>query len=56
MLVNRWGKLMAVRIQPAIDSLIAATALEYRLTIATRNSGDFEQFGADFVNPFEESV
>lgn len=51
--VNCWGHLMAVRTQPVIDSLIAATALEFRLTIATRNVGDFELLSVDFVNPFE---
>jgi predicted nucleic acid-binding protein len=49
---DRWGRLMAGRTLPVIDSLIAATALEYGLTVATRNTGDFEGTGASVVDPF----
>lgn len=38
---DRWGRLNAERSQPVIDSLIAATALEFEVTVATRNTGDF---------------
>ena len=38
---------------PAIDSLIAATAIEYGLTVVTRNLRDFQRTGVDVVNPFE---
>jgi toxin FitB len=34
------------------DALIAATALEHDLTIATRNVRDFQGFGVRVVNPF----
>jgi toxin FitB len=34
------------------DALIAATALEHDLTIATRNVRDFQGFGVTVVNPF----
>ncbi len=35
------------------DAMIAATAVVHRLTIATRNTRDFERFGVTLVNPFE---
>ena len=38
---------------PAVDSLIAATALAHDLTIVTRNTRDFEGIGARTINPWE---
>jgi predicted nucleic acid-binding protein len=38
---------------PTVDSLIAATALAYGLTIVTRNTRDFEGIGATLVNPWD---
>ena len=35
------------------DALIAATALEHSMTVATRNVRDFEGTGVVLVNPFE---
>jgi predicted nucleic acid-binding protein len=57
----RWAELLARlrvsgRAMPIKDSLIAATALTNRLTIATRNVTDFEKAGCDLVNPFEDGV
>jgi hypothetical protein len=37
------------------DSLIAATALQHGLTIATRNFLDFKKAGVPLVNPFDAS-
>ncbi len=42
------GKPLAI-----VDGLIAATALEHDLTIATRNTKDFSGFGARLINPWE---
>ena len=55
----RWGAITGEsekrgRPLPVIDCLIAATALVHGLTVATRNTGDFERCGAACVNPWEE--
>lgn len=38
---------------PLLDGMIAATALEHDLTLATRNTRDFKKTGVKTVNPFE---
>jgi len=52
-----WGDLMALakrsgRGLASMDGLIAATAIAHDLTLATRNSKDFEGFGIDIVDPW----
>ena len=48
-----WGKLMHRRSDTMIeDAMIAATALVHSLTIATRNTRDFKEFGVTLLNPF----
>ena len=37
---------------PAIDGLIAATALQQQLIIVTRNTRDMEASGAGLFNPW----
>lgn len=50
---RRWGQL-TVRIgHPGIDLMIAATALEHGLTVATRNVRHFAPTGVAVENPFE---
>jgi len=53
---ERWGHLCgtASRPLPAIDSLLAATALEHGLTLVTRNLSDFELTGIRMLNPWLE--
>ena len=54
---ERWGRLVGglasrgVRL-PAIDSIVAATALQHDLTLVTRNVKDFERAGVAVVDPF----
>lgn len=53
----RWGKLSAEskkagRPYPAIDALLASTALVHDLTIVTRNTRDFAHTGVELVNPW----
>ena len=52
-IAGRWGELSALRPLPVIDSLLAATALEHGLTLATRNTKDFDGLGISIVNPFQ---
>lgn len=54
----RWGKLCAQldqagRPMPAIDSLIAALALEHEMQLVTRNEADFQASGVELLNPWE---
>ncbi len=48
---EEWGRMGAPNPLPVIDGLLAATARVVGLTVATRNVGDFERTGVDFVNP-----
>ncbi len=50
-IMNRWGILQATQSLPVLDSLIAATALEHGLIVATRNVRDFEKTEVRLVNP-----
>ena len=52
-----WAALLARlrkkgRAMPLKDSLIAASALQHGLAVATRNSGDFAHCGVKLVDPF----
>ena len=38
---------------PLLDGMIAATALQHDLTVATRNTRDFQKTGVKTLNPFE---
>ncbi|MDE0388045.1 MAG: type II toxin-antitoxin system VapC family toxin [Rhodospirillales bacterium] len=52
---DEWGRLTArlPRPIPAIDGLIAATAIRHRLAIVTRNESDFATTGVDILNPWK---
>lgn len=49
---TRWGAINSARTFPAVDSLLAATAIEHGLTVATRNEKDFAETGVSVFNPF----
>jgi len=46
--LEREGKAMS-----AVDSLIAASVLERKYTLATRNEGDFQHAGIALINPWK---
>lgn len=53
---DRWGRLIAQagRPRPAIDSLLAATAVTHGLKFVTRNACDFDFPGLDVINPWRD--
>ena len=58
--VRRWGtisgeiKRRTRQSPPAIDTLLAATAIEHGLRLATRNIADFALSGAVIFNPWSD--
>jgi toxin FitB len=38
---------------PALDDLLATTALAYDLTLLTRNTTDFAGVGVSLINPWD---
>lgn len=55
LVAERWGAMLGRigRSLPAIDSLLAATALHHELRIVTRNEKDFEYFELEVINPWK---
>lgn len=57
-----WGELVGSHKKrgislPAMDSLLAASAIHHNLILVTRNSKDFELMdGLKFLNPWEDSA
>lgn len=49
---DAWGRLDVPDRLPAIDGLLAATALVHDLTLATRNTADIRRPQVRVVNPF----
>ena len=52
-IARRWGKLTQVLGNSNADLMIAATALEHGLAVATRNTDHFKPTGVEVFNPFE---
>lgn len=57
-IANRWGLLAAAAQRTGkplaiIDGLLAATALEHKLTVVTRNSADFTSAGVPILDPWQ---
>lgn len=50
---TRWGRLSDAHPELAADMLIAATAQEHDLVVATRNVDHFRRVRVRVVNPFE---
>lgn len=52
---DTWGRMQATagRTIPAIDSLLAATALCHHLRLVTRKTADFDITGLETVNPWD---
>lgn len=50
-----WGRMNALRPLSTIDSLLAATAQVYALTLVTRNVTDIVGTGVSYLNPFDWS-
>jgi predicted nucleic acid-binding protein len=54
---SAWAALLvrlkkAGKAMPVKDSLIAASALQHKLTLVTRNSSDFQYAGVKLIDPF----
>ena len=50
---RRWAQLMHRQSDTLYeDAMIAAIANEYKLTVVTRNVGDFSHFAVPLLNPF----
>lgn len=56
--INQWGKILA-KVEkmgtplPAVDALIAATALAHDFAVVTRNTKDMKASGVELINPWE---
>jgi predicted nucleic acid-binding protein len=58
--VNKWGEVLAKaekggKALPAVDALIASTALAHNLAVITRNTKDMEASGVELINPWNYS-
>ena len=58
---DHWGRVVATREAvgrptTAIDALIAASALQHQLVLATRNTSDFESMGLRLFNPWASTT
>ena len=53
---DRWGRLNVPDPVPAVDGLLAATALEHDLVLVTRNAKDVALTGVRALNPFSAAA
>jgi toxin FitB len=51
-IADRWGRIALDQPLPVSDGLLAATGIEHKLTIVTRNTDDFVRSGVNTLNPF----
>ena len=47
-----WGRMMAERSRPAVDTMIAATARVHNKIVVTRNVADFADAGVTILDPW----
>jgi predicted nucleic acid-binding protein len=47
-----WGRISAFEPVPAIDGLLAATALVHGLVVVTRDNRPFERVGVPWLDPW----
>jgi hypothetical protein len=52
-ITDLWGRLNVPDPLPAVDGLLAATAIVHDLTLVTRNVRDIRRTGVATVNPFQ---
>ncbi|GAA5159436.1 type II toxin-antitoxin system VapC family toxin [Pseudonocardia eucalypti] len=55
-IAETWGQLNVPDPLPAVDGLLAATALVRRFTLVTRNTCDVARTGVQLLNPFAASA
>jgi len=51
-IADRWARVTLPNPVPVVDGLLAATAIEHDLVLATRNVADIEPTGVAYENPF----
>jgi predicted nucleic acid-binding protein len=49
---EEWGRMNVPDPVPVVDGLLAATAKTAGMTLVTRNVGDVERTGVDYLDPF----
>jgi predicted nucleic acid-binding protein len=52
-IARKSASLHVPNVGPVRDTLMAATALVHRMTLVTRNTGDFSHAGLSLVNPWD---
>lgn len=53
---DRWGRLGVQQPVPALDALVAATALVHGLTVVSRDEVGFRNTGVQVLNPFAKAT
>ena len=51
-IAHAWGRINAADPVPAIDGLLAATALVHGLVVVTRDTAPFERVGVPYLDPW----
>jgi predicted nucleic acid-binding protein len=51
-IAHAWGRINAADLVPAVDGLMAATALVHGLVVVTRDTAPFERVGVPWLDPW----